>query len=72
MYRSDTTAFGEKALEHFKSTIVYGAIEEEDWAKKVVSGYHNVDRDVVQKWLFDRLPKLMEAFREDMIKFGVE
>ena len=63
-YSGDTTAFGEQAWEYFKSTIVFGAIEE-DFPQ-------DQTKESIQLYLENRLPKLMEKFHEDMKTFGIE
>jgi hypothetical protein len=52
-------------LECFKSTIVFGAAGPEELPSV------STPRQAVQAWLEQRLPKLMEAFRNDMAAAGV-
>jgi hypothetical protein len=72
-YRGDTCAIGEKALENFKSTIVYGTSPEFDRIDEVfLTKRSDHDKAFMKVWLRKRLPEVMESFRKDMKEFGVK
>lgn len=48
-------------LDHFKSTVVFGAVP----GDKLPS--NDASQTEVRNWLLDRFPKLMTAFKRDMI-----
>ena len=67
-YKGDITAIGEKALEYFKSTVVY------DSTTIDTISFHErntISIDVLRKWLEDRFNEMMESFYKDLLKFQV-
>lgn len=58
----------ETAMEHFKSTIVYGALPNENSKSLELLALRS--HKELEKWLEGRLLKLVTAFREDMEKMA--
>lgn len=57
-----------KLLEYFKSTIIYGWGHEDEFEIIKDVFFEKLPLDVIQKWLENRLPHLMNRFMEDMEK----
>jgi hypothetical protein len=66
LYKGDTCAIGAKALEYFKTTIVYGC-RKADYDFNIETAL----REEVDVWLLKRLPSVMTRFRLAMKKFGI-
>ncbi len=67
-YKGDTTAIGEKALENFKSTVVYGSTSLD------FIGFRQreeISTEVLTTWLNLRFNEMMESFYEDMRRYKV-
>jgi len=60
---------GDHALIHFNKTIVLGAIENESIC--LYSEANDITEQKMRECLRARLPKLLRAFRKEMIKFGL-
>lgn len=75
LYAGDNCVSGDKALEYFKSTIVYGVVPTFDTFDHSVFKSRIKDneyREFIRQWIKDRLPEVMEVFHNDMKKFEVE
>lgn len=65
------SAIGTKALEHFKSTIVFGAIDTDSQYKDLILNTSIDDIDKIRSFLYHRFHRMMNAFYEDMMKFEI-
>lgn len=74
-YKGDWTAYGDKALELFKKTIVYGASEEYDRIEESILKYRTdteACKGFIRAWLEERLPEVMRQFHADMNRFNLD
>ena len=75
IYRGDTCAIGNQAMEYFLDTIAYGSSLSYDRIGNVIlKNYqnNNIEKQYISIWLDKRLPEVMKAFHKDMHKFEVE
>lgn len=65
-YKGDTTAIGDKALEYFKSTVVYGvtSVDSIDFDNR-----ESIPIETIRVWMKDRFNELMQMFYKDMRQF---
>jgi hypothetical protein len=65
-HADDLTAIGDKALENFKSTVVYGAtfLDDIDFDNR-----KSIDPEKIRAWMNLRFNELMQAFYHDLREF---
>lgn len=70
LYNGDNCAVGDVALKNFKSTIVFGAVSsDKNFPIDSIDNRKSMLLGDIQKWLENRLAKLIKAFKKDMKKF---
>jgi len=65
------TAYGPKALDYFKNTIVFGVVDSDSQYEVMVLDTPLEDIDKIRSFLNHRFHRMMNAFYEDMMKFEI-